>query len=153
MKPQTSDSNFRTHYWRAGVFNESNTVEQMILDAATKHSGAESKWTYAFGPQLPRQTSEVMVESWVREALVLLNPEIASQPDRADEVIYNLRACILSVQADGLVRANENFMAWLRGEKTMPFGLNGEHVSVRLLDAAQPANNRLTVCNQWTYQA
>jgi type I restriction enzyme R subunit len=39
------------------------------------------------------------------------------------------------VQADGLVRANENFMAWLRGEKTMPFGHNGEHVPVRLVDA------------------
>ena len=103
--------------------------------------------------QVPRQPGDVMVESWVREALIRLNPEIAAQPDRADEVIYNLRACILSVQADGLVRANENFMAWLRGEKTMPFGPNGEHVSVRLVDAVQPANNRLTVCNQWTYQA
>jgi hypothetical protein len=81
-----------------------------------------------------------------------LLPEIAAQPDRAAEVIYNLRACILSVQADGLVRANENFMAWLRGEKTMPFGPHGEHVSVRLVDAAEPTNNRLTVCNQWTYQ-
>src|SRR6266702_4232691 len=94
-----------------------------------------------------------MVEPWVREALIDLNPEIAAQPDRADDVIYNLRACILSVQADGLVRANENFMAWLRGEKTMPFGHNGEHVPVRLVDATQPANNRLTVTNQWTYQA
>ena len=56
------------------------------------------------------------------------------------------------MQADGLVRANENFMAWLRGEKTMPFGHNGEHVSVRLVDAVQPANNRLTVTNQWTFQ-
>jgi type I restriction enzyme R subunit len=64
---------------------------------------------------LPRQPGDVMVESWVREALINLNPEIAAQPDRADEVIYNLRACILSVQADGLVRTNENFMAWLRG--------------------------------------
>jgi type I site-specific restriction-modification system R (restriction) subunit len=134
------------------TFNEANTVEQMILDAATKHGGTELKWTYVFGPQLSRQTSEVMVESWVREALVRLNPEIASQPDRADEVIYNLRACILSVQADGLVRANENFMAWLRGEKSMPFGPDGEHVHVRLIDADEPGNNRLTVCNQWTYQ-
>jgi type I restriction enzyme R subunit len=134
------------------TFNEANTVEQMILDAATKHSGTETKWTYVFGPQLPRLTTEVMVESWVREALIRLNPEIAAQPDRADEVIYNLRACILSVQADGLVRANENFMAWLRGEKSMPFGLDGEHVPVRLIDANEPGNNRLTVCNQWTYQ-
>jgi type I restriction enzyme R subunit len=94
-----------------------------------------------------------MVEPWVRDALVARNPEIAEQPERADEVIYALRAILLSVQADGLVRANENFMAWLRGEKTMPFGPNGQHVTVRLVDAAVPANNRLTVANQWTFQA
>ena len=102
---------------------------------------------------IPRQPGDVMVEPWVREALIRLNPEIAAQPDRADEVIYKLRAILLSVQADGLVRANENFMAWLRGEKTMPFGHNGEHVPVRLVDAVEPANNRFTVTNQWTYQA
>jgi hypothetical protein len=51
------------------------------------------------------------------------------------------------------VRANENFMAWLRGEKTMPFGKNGEHVPVHLVDVVQPVNNRLTVTNQWTFQA
>lgn len=51
------------------------------------------------------------------------------------------------------MRANENFMTWLRGEKTMPFGANGEHVTVRLVDTTEPANNRLTVCNQWTFQA
>jgi type I restriction enzyme R subunit len=111
------------------------------------------QWQYFPGAQLPRQPGDVMVEPWVREGLIRLNPEIAAQPDRADEVIYNLRACILSVQADGLVRANENFMAWLRGEKTMPFGPNGEHVSIRLVDAQSPGSNHLVVCNQWTFQA
>ncbi|MGE0411905.1 MAG: type I restriction endonuclease subunit R [Verrucomicrobiales bacterium] len=156
-------------------FTESNTVEQMILDAATSlGSGAGSsvlredppagwggslgeefkptRWTYVAATALPRQPGEVMVETWVREALIALNPEIAEQPDRSDEVIYALRAILLSVQGDGLVRANENFMAWLRGEKTMPFGPNGEHVAVRLVDFTQPAKNRLTVTNQWTYQ-
>ena len=142
-------------------FNESNTVEQMILDAVENlgrtaavepmHDappgaslGSEFKpscWNYVPGVQVPRQPGDVMVESWLREALLRLNPEIAAQPDRADEVIYALRAVILSVQADGLVRANENFMAWLRGEKTMPFGHNGEHVSVRLVDA-RPSTSR-----------
>jgi len=156
-------------------FTESNTVEQMIIDAVAPKRGATDlparqnlppgwkdslggelrpgHWQYVPGADLPRQPHEVMVEAWVREALVRLNPEIAAQSDRADEVIYNLRAILLSVQADGLVRANENFMAWLRGEKTMPFGPNGEHVSVRLIDAANPANNRCTVANQWTFQA
>ena len=144
------------------TFNEFNTVEQMILDAAISSgssagssvvNGVSSKnWTHLAGTALPRQLGEVMVEPWVREALITLNPEIAEQPDRADEVIYALRAILLSVQGDGLVRANENFMAWLRSEKTMPFGPNGQHVAVRLVDFTQLAKNRLTVVNQWTYQ-
>lgn len=152
------------------IFTESNTVEQMILDAALGSNtgtitredpppgwsgslGEElkpSRWTYA--AQIPRQATDVIVEPWLREALIALNPEIAEQPDRADEVIYALRAILLSVQGDGLVRANENFTAWLRGEKTMPFGPNGEHVPVRLADFTQPDKNRLTVTNQWIYQ-
>src|SRR5271157_2731073 len=117
------------------TFTEFNTVEQMILDVVTRHTpgqppsvrekspgygsslGGELRpahWDFVPAAQLPRQNSDVMVEAWVREAFIKLNPEIASHPDHADEVIYNLRAILLSVQADGLVRANENFMAWLR---------------------------------------
>jgi type I restriction enzyme R subunit len=155
------------------MFNEANTVEQMIIAAVSKHGshamsvlqenppgwgdslGDElhpAPWAYVSSLDVPRKTNEVMVESWLRLALIHLNPEIAEQPDRADEVVYALRAILLSVQADGLVRANENFTEWLRGEKTMPFGPNGEHVSVRLVDATNPANNQLVVTNQWVYQ-
>lgn len=152
-------------------FNESNTVEQLILDATTSlrteirvsavqedapagwgaSLGGElkpAKWTFVAPDKVPRQPGEVMVEAWVRAALVALNPEIAAQPDRADEVIYALRAILLAVGGDGLVRANENFTQWLRGEKTMPFGPAGEHVPVRLIDFTEPARNRLTVTNQ-----
>ena len=153
-------------------FNESNTVEKMLLDAATSlGEGGSSvreepppgwggslefqpaKWSFVDPLKVPRQASEVLVESWLRESLITLNPEIAAQPDRADEVIYALRAILLAVGGDGLVRANENFTQWLRGEKTMPFGPNGEHVPVRLLDFNDPAKNRLTVTNQWTFQS
>ena len=156
------------------TFTELNTVERMILDTATAMGrrpayqtrevsppyagdslGEElrpARWQYVPAAEIPRQPDDVMVEPWLRQALIRLNPEIAAQPDRADEVIYGLRACILSVAADGLVRANENLMAWLRGEKSMPFGSHGQHVSVRLVDAAQPAHNHLVVTNQWIYR-
>lgn len=157
------------------TFTESNTVEQMILDTTTGlGSGAgrtvlrdspaagwgaslggnltPPRWVYVAAAAVPRLPNEVLVEGWLREALIALNPDIAAQPDRADEVIYSLRAILLAVQGDGLVRANENLMAWLRGEKTMPFGRNGEHVAVRLIDFNQPNHNRLTVTNQWVYQ-
>jgi len=89
----------------------------------------------------------------VRETLIRLNPEIAKDPDRADEVLYKLRAIPLSVQADGLVRANEHMTAWLRNEKTMPFGKNGEHTPVRLIDYQTLGNNDYVITNQWTYRA
>jgi type I restriction enzyme R subunit len=129
------------------MFNESNTVEQMILD------GVESAgWNYVAGPLLDRQLSDVFVESSLRKALIQLNPEIAEQPDRADEIIYKLRAIVLAVQNDGLVRSNEALAEWIRGDKTMPFGPNGEHTTVRLIDFDNPTANERIVCNQWTYK-
>lgn len=128
-------------------FNEANTVERMVLDAAVSNG-----WIYAAGPSLSRQASDVFVESSLRQALIKLNPEIDEQPDRADEVIYKLRAILLSVQNDGLVRSNEALVEWIKGDKTMPFGPNGEHTTVRLVDFDTPSNNELFVCNQWTYK-
>lgn len=129
------------------TFNESNTVEQMILDACQGLG-----WQFVPGPQLPRQAADVFVESQLRDALIRLNPEIAAQPDRADEVIYKLRAIPLAVQNDGLVRSNEALAEWMRNDKTMPFGDRGEHTTVRLIDFEHPENNELIVCNQWTYK-
>lgn len=157
-------------------FTESNTVEQLIVDAvcriarrakrfevrdssqpvwklATQSHMSLAQWVFAKPPDVPRQTSDVMVEAWVRDALIAINPEIAEQQERADEVIYALRAIMLSVRGDGLVRANENFTQWLRGEKTMPFGPNGEHVPVRLIDFDDIGRNKLVVTNQWTFQS
>ena len=47
----------------------------------------------------------------MRAPLIRLNPDIAAQPDRADDVLYRLRAIVIGVQTDGLVKANEEFAA------------------------------------------
>lgn len=146
------------------MFNEENTVEQMVLDTLCggvtsnmlaeepANYGVESKgWRFVSAEALPRQHSDVLVESMVRDALIRLNPEIKAQPDRADEVLYRLRAIPLSVQSEGLVRANELFAEWLRGEKSMPFGERGEHTPVRLIDFENLSNNDYVVTNQWVY--
>ena len=128
------------------MFNEENTVERLVLDTL---SGAD--WRFMAADDVPRQHGEVLVESMVREALIRLNPEIRQQPERADEVLYKLQALLFSVQGEGLVRTNELFAAWLRGEKSMPFGENGEHTPVRLLDFDNLANNEYVITNQWVY--
>ena len=110
-------------------------------------------WEYVPATSLPRNETDVLVERHLREALIRLNPEIAAQHDRADEVIYHLRAILLGVHADGLVKANEQFSEWLRGEKSMPFGPNHSHVPVRLIDFDNLTNNRYVVTTQLTYRA
>ena len=146
------------------LFNETNTVEQMVLDILSGnlsqnllaeeralYSGEVKGWRFVPAEELPRQYSSVLVEQMVRDALIRLNPEIKVQPDRADEVLYRLRTIPLSVQSDGLVRANELFSEWLRGEKSMPFGEHGEHSSVRLIDFDDLGNNDYVVTSQWVY--
>lgn len=146
------------------MFNEENTVEQMVLDTLSggvtsnmvaeelaSYGGEVKGWRFVSAEELPRQHSDVLVESMVRDALIRLNPEINAQPDRADEVLYRLRTIPLSVQSEGLVRANELFAEWLRGEKSMPFGERGEHTPVRLIDFENLSNNDYVVTNQWVY--
>ena len=131
-------------------FNEANTVEAFVRDRlcggvthhtavgpglARRHGQLSGLGWHFLAPQnLPRQPHEVLVEDHLREALIRLNPEIAAQPDRADDVLYKLRAIVMGVRSDGLVKANEEFAAWLTGERSMPFGENGEHVTIRLID-------------------
>lgn len=123
-------------------FNEANTVEALVLDRMTKLG-----WTYTHGPSLQRSTSDVLLESVLAGALIRLNPDIAVQPDRADEVIYKLRAIVTGV-GSGLVGANEELMLWVRGEQSMPFGPDGQHVTVKLVDFDDIELNKFIVANQ-----
>lgn len=152
-------------------FNEANTVEAYVRDLlagpikATPPNAVKEPlpsygpspkgigWRYAAPAEVPRQIQEVLAEPWLRDALIRLNPEIAAQPDRADEVLYKLRAIVLSVRSDGLIRANEEMTAWMRGERSMPFGPNNEHVPVRLIDLDDLSQNQYIVTQQYTYRA
>lgn len=152
-------------------FNESNTVEAYVRDllagpfkavptnTASEHHafyGPNPKgigWRYVAPAEVPRQIQEVLVEPWLRDALIRLNPEIATHPDRADEVLYKLRAIVLSVRSDGLIRANEEMTAWMRGERSMPFGQNNEHVPVRLIELDDLSQNQYIVTQQYIYRA
>jgi len=148
-------------------FNEQNTTESFVLHELTgvsledlKNSNyyaseealqaGSGKWQYVPVLQLKREMTDVMAESLLRDALIRLNPDISKDPSKADEVLYKLRAIFLSVQHSGLVRANEEFSAWMRGEKSMPFGENNQHVSINLIDFNDVKNNSLIITNQYT---
>lgn len=143
-------------------FNEINSVENFVIktmtgvnlnDTQALHEPIASygaQWIYTPASELSREITEVLIETELKQALVKLNPEIAALPERADEVIYKLRSILLSVNSTGLVRANEEFAEWLKGNKTMPFGKNYAHVSVKLVDFENIENNKFQLVNQFS---
>lgn len=123
-------------------FDEANSVRDFVRDVV---QSADVK--FIPGRELPRSTGEVLLEGEVRAALVRLNPEIAADPAKAEEVIYSLRAILIAARTSPHpVVANEEFMAWLGGQKSMPFGPNAEHTTVRLVDFDSPDD---ASSNQW----
>jgi type I restriction enzyme, R subunit len=155
------------------MFNELNTVENYIRDllCGQKKTGkggfaedqapylpvgrnsAGAGWHYVNALALPRRINDVFVEDYLRDALIRLNPAIAARPERADEVLYKLRAIVLTVRSEGLIRANEEFTAWLRGERSMPFGQRSEHVTIHLLDYEDLDQNQYILSTQYTFRA
>lgn len=125
------------------MFNEDNTVEQMLIEAAT-----QSSWQYVKSQDIPRSSDSVLVESWLLEALVRLNPITRQQ---AEQVIYKLRAAITcGGNYDELVTANDRFRTLLFNENTEPFGKDGEYIPIRFF-SEDAVEDYCVVTNQWEF--
>ena len=130
------------------TFTEQNAVENYIKDLLVPLG-----WIFVPCCELNRQDSDVLMEESVKAALLRLNPEIKADPVKAEEVLYRLRAIILSARGSGLVKANEECSKWLKNEKTMPFGEHGEHVSANLIDYEDLSRNEFVVTTQFKFIA
>lgn len=131
------------------MFDENFTVEKMFIDTIAKNG-----WKYIPAEMLPRAHTDVMVEPMVKDALIRLNPEIAEEPTRADEVIYKLRTVILTVQPHNLVTQNELFKKLIFEENSYPFGKDGRMIPIRFFGTVTKENlalNEYVVTNQWIF--
>ena len=124
-------------------FNEDNTVEKMLIDAAIQEG-----WQYISAQNVPRSTDSVIVESWLQEALIRLNNITLEQ---AEQVIYKLRAAVTSGgNPDELITANERFRRLLFDENTEPFGKDGEYIPIRFF-SDDATEDYCVVTNQWEF--
>ena len=124
-------------------FNEGNTVEQMLVNAA-----GDCGWIYVEPQSIPRQPDDVLVAQWLSTALMKFNDITA---DQAEQVIYRLRAaCTITNDSDELISANDRFRRMLFDENSYPFGADGENISIRFF-SDNPDENRHTVTHQWVF--
>jgi type I restriction enzyme R subunit len=108
-------------------------------------------WVYADDESLGRPVDGVFLSGDLEAALTRLNPEIAATPSRVDEVLSKLRAVLLGVRNDGLVAANEEFVQWMCGRRTIQYIGTDRDVQVRLIDFENPASNILRVTTEATF--
>lgn len=126
-------------------FTEASTVQAALVDRLSQD---DLGWRHVAGGELPRTPEQVLVEPWLRDALIRLNPVIAQDPSRVDEVIPKLRAALLSAGEDGLMASNRAFQPWLRGTRTHRFIGTTSAVPVLLIDADHPERNDLVVSDE-----
>jgi type I restriction enzyme R subunit len=131
------------------MFNEDNTTEQMLIASLQKNG-----WKYIPADNLERSYDDVMVEPMVKSALIRLNPEIAEDVSRADDVVTKIRALINKTSSRNLVSQNEEFKKLVFETNSFPFGKNGKSVSIDLFGTeinGKLDKNEYVVTNQWVY--
>jgi type I restriction enzyme R subunit len=109
-------------------------------------------WEVFDGEDLPRPTDEVLIVQDVAAAIRRLNPDVGDSMDRVEQVMSRLRAVLVSVVNDGIVAANEEMVAWLRGHRTVRFVGEERDTPIRLIDFNEPRANRLRVSTEVTYE-
>lgn len=129
------------------VFNEADSVRDLIRDEAVKLGS-----TFIAGSDLNRETKDVLLTKSVRAALARLNTDVAADPNKAEQVLYQLEVIIREArQNPHPVTQNEEFMEWLRGDMSLPLGKDDEHVSIRFFDFDDPSANEWIVSTEVTF--
>ena len=121
----------------------------MIRDTLSQKSG----WRFVSSNELGRAETDVFVESILSDKIKDLNNTVNQIPDRVDEILYKLHSIIHSVHDVGLTKSNEELAKWLKGEQSMPYGKDGQHIPVSLIDFENVENNDYIVTTQYSFKS
>ncbi|SMD14752.1 type I restriction endonuclease subunit R [Kibdelosporangium aridum] len=102
-------------------------------------------WGYTAGRSLPRETTQTVVASQLRDAIVRLNPGVIGGFD-VDAVVEEIVAAVNAVEG-GLVRANEQVLHLLRGRKEFR-DADGVWHALKVIDLEHPTANTLVVSDE-----
>lgn len=122
------------------TFTEYKTVEKEILRCL---QSKELGWRYEPGDDVSAKyrrgdEQEMLLLPILREKLKKLNPGVITDDERANIIIQKLRA----------LKDNQEWIQWLRGEKTYKFAQDEPSRNIHLIDYTEPANNDFLATNQ-----
>jgi type I restriction enzyme R subunit len=126
-------------------------IDERELQLGLANRLGELGWTFAWDETLDRPIDDVLRFSDVEAALIRLNPEIAEDPTRVEQVFAKLRAILLAVENDGLVTTNQEFVSWMRGLRSVKYMGESKESQVRLIDFDDMSNNVLRCTVEATF--
>ncbi|MFE1229841.1 type I restriction endonuclease subunit R [Streptomyces sp. NPDC058745] len=104
-------------------------------------------WDFTAGRSLQRETTQTVIASQLRDAIVRLNPGVIDGFD-VDAVVEEIIATVNAVEG-GLVRANEQVLHLLRGHKEFR-DADGAWHALKVIDLEHPTANTLVVSDEVT---
>lgn len=104
-------------------------------------------WAFTAGRSLPRDTTQTVTGSQLRDAIVRLNPVVIDKFD-VDAVVEEIVATVNVVEG-GLVRANEKVLRMLGGRKEFR-DADGVWHALKVIDFEHPTANTLVVSDEVT---
>lgn len=124
-------------------FKEEN-IENMLIAASQKIG-----WTYIESSSIPRTTDSVLVETWLKDALIRINHITESQ---AEIVIQRLRTRIVAGNnPDALIANNDDFRKLLLEKNSFPIGTSEDpNINIKFF-SDNPDENYCVVTNQWEF--
>ncbi|MGW5514040.1 type I restriction endonuclease subunit R [Nocardia africana] len=102
-------------------------------------------WSFTAGRALPRETTQTVLVGQLRDAIVRLNPAVIDDFD-VEAVVGEIVATVNAVDG-GLVRANEQVLRLLRGDKEFRDS-NGLWHRLNLIDFEDTSSNTLVVSDE-----
>ncbi|MEH0404265.1 type I restriction endonuclease subunit R [[Kitasatospora] papulosa] len=104
-------------------------------------------WEFTAGRSLLRETTQTVITSQLRDAIIRLNPGVIDRFDVA-RVVDEIIATVNAVEG-GLVRANEQVLHLLRGHKEFR-DTDGAWHALKVIDFEHPTANALVVSDEVT---
>ena len=130
-------------------FNESNTIQSMLFDAAGLNG-----WTMLDKELLPSPVENLglpLQARWLKDALLLLNKEKGLTPAQADEIVRQIQGVYMGlVNPNDLVEANKRLRERIFTYNSFPCGPDNLPTAIDFFDMAHPKNNLCVGVREWS---
>ena len=129
------------------TFSEKTTVQDFLKDRISQNG-----FTVMEAKDLPRDLADPYIPTYLRDAILDLNPVLKNHPERYDEIEPRLTAIFGKAVTSSPMQANKEFIQQLFGGFTHKFVGDNDYTTIHLFDLDHPENNQAIISKEVIYK-